>query len=480
MEKKSVFYNFIMNSILTVSSFIFPLITFPYVSRILSPVGTGKVSFATSVVSYFLLIAQLGIPTYGIRSCAKVRDNKKELSKVVQEIFLIGIIMCIISYILFFASIFFVPKFKEEHKLMLIMSTTILLTTLGTEWVYKALEMYTYITWRSIVFKVLALIAMFMLVKEENDYIIYGAISILASSASFVFNFFYLFKLIDLKEKFQFELRKHMRPILVFFAMTCATTVYLNLDTVMLGFMTTDADVGYYNAAVKIKNILVSIVTSLGAVLLPRVTYYLQKGENKEFISLSTKAIRFVMFVAFPMFVYFSIFARPGILLLSGIEYEKAILPMRIMMPTLLFIGLTNIMGIQILVPKGREDKVLISVVVGAIVDLILNMLLIPRYASTGAAIGTMVAEAVVFIVQYYIDRDLFRELFQAINPYKFILAAGLGVISSGWILKMNYNNFMALFVGAVCFGMAYIIGLFIMKEDFLKEIVQILMKKKS
>lgn len=479
MEKNnSVFRNFIMNIILTMSSFIFPLITFPYVSRILLPVGTGKVSFSTSVVNYFLLIAQLGIPTYGIRACAKVRDDKEKLNKTVQEILLISIIMCIISYVLFFSSILFIPKFAEERKLLIVTSTMILFTTIGVEWVFKALEMYSYITWRSIIFKVIALVAMFILVKKQEDYVIYGAISIFASSASNVLNFIYLHKLVDLKVHFKLDIHKHMKPILVFFAMSCATTIYLNLDTIMLGFMKTDADVGYYNAAVKIKNMLVSIVTSLGTVLLPRVTYYLEKGEKEKFKNLAIKAIQFVMFISLPMLVYFIVFARQGVLLLSGNEYENAILPMQIMMPTLFFIGLTNIMGIQILVPQGREDKVLISVIAGAIVDLILNAILIPKYAAAGAAFGTMVAEVVVFIVQYFIDKELFRTLFHYTNPFKFILATGIGVFASVWFLKMDFNYFICLVLGAICFGGAYLVSLILLKESFLKEIQKIVKGK--
>ena len=156
MKQHSVFYNFIMNVILTVSSFIFPLITFPYVSRILLPEGTGKVSFAASVVNYFLLLAQLGIPTYGIRACAKVRDNKEALNKTAQEIFVISIIMCIVSYVLFFIAVFSVPRLWQEKELMLVTSATILFTTIGVEWFFKAIELYSYITWRSITFKCIA------------------------------------------------------------------------------------------------------------------------------------------------------------------------------------------------------------------------------------------------------------------------------------------------------------------------------------
>lgn len=189
MRQKSLKLNFIMNAILTMSSFIFPLITFPYVSRILLPEGTGKVSFATSVISYFAMFAQLGIPTYGIRACAKVRDNRKELTKTAQEIFIINIAMTVLAYAVFLVALFTVPRLQQDKTLFLIVSTTMIFNAIGMEWLYKALEQYTYITVRSIIFKFVALVAMFLLIHEKSDYVIYGGISILASSASNVFNF---------------------------------------------------------------------------------------------------------------------------------------------------------------------------------------------------------------------------------------------------------------------------------------------------
>ena len=477
MKQHSVFYNFIMNVILTVSSFIFPLITFPYVSRILLPEGTGKVSFAASVVNYFLLIAQLGIPTYGIRACAKVRDNKEKLNKTAQEIFVISIMMCIVSYVLFLVALFCVPRLWQEKELMIVTSATILFTTIGVEWFFKAIELYSYITWRSITFKCIALGAMFLLVHEQQDYIKYGAVSIFASSASNILNFVYIQKFINLKKRCKLELRIHMKPILIFFAMSCATTVYLNMDTTMLGFIKTDTDVGYYNAAVKIKNMLVGIVTSLGAVLLPRVTVYLEKKEQKRFEDLSVKAIQFVLFSSIPMLVYFTLFAEPSMLLLSGKEYERAILPMQIMLPTLLFIGLTNIMGIQILVPMGKESKVLASVIAGAVVDLVLNMILIPRYSVSGAAIGTVTAEVIVFIYQYFSDRELFQRLFFKINPWKIILSTIASVCSSIWILKLNADLPVVLIMSCICFGGTYIMSLVILRERFILELFRIIKK---
>lgn len=273
-KQKSLKLNFIMNAILTMSSFIFPLITFPYVSRILLPEGTGKVSFATSLISYFAMFAQLGIPTYGIRACAKVRDNKEELTRTAQELVIINLVMSIVSYAALAIALIFVPRLRAERTLYAIVSLTIIFNVIGMEWLYKALEQYTYITIRSIVFKFVALVAMFAFVHQKADYVVYGAITLIAASGSSVFNLINAHKFIGMRPVGKYHFKRHFKPIAVFFAMSCATTIYTHLDTVMLGFMKTDADVGYYNAAVKIKTILVSIVTSLGVVLLPSILLY--------------------------------------------------------------------------------------------------------------------------------------------------------------------------------------------------------------
>lgn len=382
---------------------------------------------------------------------------------------------CAVAYALFGFSVLIIPKFWEQRKLLIITSSMILFNTLGMEWLYKALEMYSYITWRSIYFKLISVVLMFMLVHSKEDYVIYEAISIFASSASNILNFIYLHKLVDLRVKGQLHIGRHMKPILIFFAMSCATTVYLNLDTVMLGFMKTDTDVGYYNAAVKIKNMLVSIVTSLGAVLLPRVTYYLEKGEEDKFKELSVKALQFVIFISIPFMVYFIIFARQEILLLSGTNYLNAVLPMQCMMPTLLFIGLTNVMAIQIMIPMGKENGALISVIAAAVVDLVLNVILIPRYAATGAAIGTMVAEIVVYIVLYFKERSIFGDLFHAVRPVKIIVAAGVGVIFSVWTIYLDIGYFLCLLISAVCFAAGYFTSLILFREKFLWEIAKII-----
>ena len=471
MKQPSIRKNFLMNALLTMSSFIFPLITFPYVSRILQPAGTGTVSFALSVVAYFNMFAQLGIPTYGIRACAQVRDDKTQLTRTVHELLLINLVMTALSYAALAVCLLTVPRLRAERTLISIVSAYILLNTIGMEWLYKALEQYTYITVRSIVFKFLAVVAMFLLIHRPEDYILYGGINVLASSASYILNLINARHYISMRPVGGYQLRRHFRPVAVFFAMACATTVYTNLDTVMLGFMTTSVDVGYYNAAVKIKTILVSIVTSLGAVLLPRASYYVEHGELERFREITRKSLRFVLLLASPLMLYFIFFAQEGVRLLSGAAYGGAVLPMQIIMPTLLFIGLTNILGLQMLVPLGREKTVLYSEIAGAVTDVILNAILIPRMASAGAALGTLAAELVVLIVQYAALRGDVRETFLSLPYGRVLLALACGSAGCLWVKHLGWSSFPALAVSAVCFFAVYGAALLLMREPLTREL---------
>lgn len=469
-----------MNVVLKMSSFIFPLITMPYVSRILQPEGIGKVSFATSVVSYFSMFAQLGIPTYGIRACAEVRDNRKELTRTAQELLIINLVMCVFSYTALAIALIYIPRFREDRTLYVIMSATILLTSIGMEWLYQALEQYTYIAIRSIIFKLIALAAMFLLIHQESDYVIYGAISIFAASASNIFNLVYARHFISLKPIGNYNFKRHMKAVGIFFAMSCATTIYTQMDTTMIGFIKTDVDVGYYNVAIKIKTVLVSVVTSLSTVLLPRASYYVAHDDMKEFRRITTKAISFVFDISFPLMCYFTLFAKETVFLLAGSSYTGAIAPMQIIMPTIILIGLTNIMGIQVLVPLGLEKKVLYSEIIGAIVNLIINSILIPQISSSGAAIGTVFAEFAVWIVQYCVLAEKFNIIYKNISYWKILLACAVSIFASLWVKMLDFGNFITLVISALLFFGVYCLILMITKEEIMTGIVIPILKKKT
>lgn len=477
-KQASLKLNFLMNIILTLSSIIFPLITFPYVSRVLQPEAWGKVNLATSFITYFSYFAQLGLPTYGVKICAKYRDDRLKLSRTVQELSIICTISTIITYVILGITIITIPKIASEKPLYILISSTLFFNLIGMEWLYKALEKYTYITIRSLIFKFIALIGMFLLVKSQSDYIIYGGISVFAASASNICNFIEARKYITFKPLGHYHFRKHLKPLFILFAMTCASTIYTNLDTVMLGFMATNTDVGYYNAAVKIKALLVAVVTSLGTVLLPRASYYIENGFISEFKKISSKALNFIFVISLPMIVYFIVFAKECIFFLSGTKFAPSTIPMQIIMPTLLFIGLTNVLGIQILIPLGKERYVLYSTIIGALVDLILNAILIPQFQSAGAAIGTLVAEFAVFIVQFIlIDSDI-REMFKTFQVYKIVIAVIAGLLCSCWVKNTSLHVFFTLAISAIIFFPVYGIVLLLLKEQFITEVKNNLLAK--
>lgn len=470
---KSLKKNFLLNVLLTMSSVLFPLITFPYISRVLLPVGTGKITLAISIIAYFEIFAQLGIPTYGIRACAQVRDNREELTRTAHELLFINLATSLISYIALAAALIFVPRLHEEKLLYVIISATMFLSAVGMEWLYKALEQYKYITIRSIIFKVIALIAMFLLVHKQDDYLIYGGISILATSASNILNFINAHKYIDMHPVGGYRIQRHFKAVFIFFAMACATTIYTNLNTVMLGLMKTDADTGFFGAAVKIKNVLVSLVTSLGVVMLPRASFYIEHGMKEEFWRINKKALNFVFVVALPLMMYFILFARPSVLLLSGTAFENSIIPMQVIMPTLIFIGVTNILGIQILVPLGRERTVLYSEIAGAVIDLIVNMILIPRMGVVGAAIGMLAAEAAVLLVQFAALKNEVADAFKSICYHKILIGIFVGSLASCWVYAMRLGNFTTLLFSASLFFGAYGICLLLIKEPMIKELTE-------
>ena len=472
----SVKLNIVMNFILTISNFIFPLITFPYVSRVLLPAGTGRVAFVTSLVSYFTMIGMLGIPTYGIRACAQVRDDKEKLSKTAQEIFVINSIAMGISLLSYLIALMTIPRMGEDRSLFLINIATLFFNLIGFEWLYKALEQYTYITIRSIILKFVSLVLMFIFVQQQSDYVIYGSITILASVGSNLFNFFNLHKHIDLKWQNKMNLKQHLAPILSFFMMTVATTIYTNLDAVMLGFMKTDVDVGYYNAAVKIKAILVSLVTSMGAVLLPRLSFYIKEKKENEFRELTIRSMQFVLFISIPLWIYFTVFAKEGIDFLSGNNYAGAILPMQIVMPTLFLIGISNLLGIQILVPMGREQDVLKSVVIGGVVDLILNVIFIPKLGASGAALGTLVAEFFVTLYQVYVLRDFLKSIVHDVKILKNITATAVASVLS-IVVYLNFlsglTSFWILSITALVFAISYLGINILLREEFTYYLLQ-------
>ena len=458
----SIRINMLMNVLLTLSSIVFPVITLPYVTRVLGAEGVGRVYFASSAVAGFAMFAELGIPVYGIRACARVREDRAELSRTVREIMAVNLISCLIVYICFAVLLRTVPRFTEDKPLLVIMSSAMILNCIGAEWMYKALEKYTYITVRSLIFKVIALAAMFVMVRDSSDYVIYGAITIFAVSASNIMNLFMIHRYADLRPSGRHDLARHLPGMMMLFALAAATTVYTNLDLAILDFIKGDAEAGLYGVAVRIKLVIVNLVTSVSAVLLPRNSFYYEKDRRDDFFRLLSQTMRMILILSVPAAVYFMMFAHESIMILAGRDFSGAVIPMIIIMPAVVFIGISNIIGIQMLVPEGREKIVVKAALIGATVDLVLNFILIPPYASSGAAAATLAAEVCVAGYMMLSVRSDINALFTGV-PFKAIIASLTGMIAAGLLVRTVVNrDFFTIFISSICCFGAYSLMMYI------------------
>ncbi|MFP3154179.1 flippase [Lachnospiraceae bacterium ZAX-1] len=469
MKEKSIKHNFALNSILQIASVLFPLISFPYVSRVLLPEGTGKVTLATAVVSYFSMFAMMGIPTYGIRVCAQVRNDKVKLSKAAHEILMLNMLIATITSGVYIVTVFLNKAMYHEKVLYFICGSNLLLNVIGVNWLYSALEEYRYITVRSIAFKFVACIAMFALIQTKKDYIIYAAITTFALAGSNILNFCNAQKHIITKpfrwEEYQFK--RHIKPILMFFTMTIAISIYSSLDIIMLGSMAGNEAVGYYNAAIKIQTCLWMLVTALGTVLLPRMSIYFATNEMQKIQSLERKAIYCILWLAIPLVTYFMIFSAETIQVLAGDNYQEAVLPMMILLPTVVVSGIGNNFGNQILIPSGREKWVVIATIVGAVVNGICNVVLIPVYGVSGAALATLIAVSSVTIVEYRVVKDMSKGLFLNKNNLKIVIANILAVCVMLYLKKNLYvAGLWKIAISFIASGAVYVFATLLFKEE--------------
>lgn len=478
MKEKSLKLNAILNVIKTLMGLIFPLITFPYASRILLPEGLGKVNFANSIVSYFAMIASLGIETYGVREAAKVRDDKILLSQFTKEIFTINMISTVMSYILFAIAVFFIPKFVEYRTLLIVSGATILFSTLGINWLYSAVEDYVYITVRSIIFQFISLGLLFLFVKTKDDYIKYAAISVISSVGSNILNFLHSRKYITIKTGVPLILKKHLKPIFVLFAMAVTVKIYTALDTTMIGFIKGDYEVGIYTAATKINKIVLSLVVAIGAVMLPRLSYYSKLEDKTEFFSLSYNGFNILLLISIPCSIGLSLLSDSVINILSGTGYEAAIIPMRIMNPIIVIIGLSNFMGIQIFMPLNKEKWTLYSVIAGALINFSMNTILIPKYGAVGASVATVSGETAVTIVQFIMVRRFLKIKPILLAFVKYLINSVIMSIPVCLAVHFIENQILELAVGIIIGMLIYILLLLIEKDPFINNIVEKIKKK--
>ena len=476
----SVKSNILLNGLNTVTGIIFPVITFPYAARVLLPEGIGAVNFLNSIVSYIVLFTSLGIPMYAVKEVAKYRDDIEKRNKITIEILLLSTILCAIGYVAVWLLATFVPQIHEQAALFYILSLTIVFTAIGVNWFYQGIEDFKFITIRAIIVRTIAAAALFVFVKDSSDLLIYGMIVVGSTVGNNFINFLHLRKKIDLRHiQFQ-ELRiiPHIKPALEVFILNLIISLYIQLNSIMLGFMSGDDAVGYFTAGTKISHIGLTIISSLGTVLLPRCSHLLKIGDTKGFNSIINKSLGITLALSLPMTIGLIVLATPITLIFCGNEFADAIPVLILNAPVVVFISLTNLMGIQVLYPKDKINIVIWSVSGGAISNLVLNLFLIPQYGAVGAAIATLAAEFAVLMIQLLWGRKYYPFKLTAVFKWKYIL----GSIIMGMTVYFSIIHIEAeiwQLITGICIGIiAYILFLIATKDSLMLEMKAIAYSK--
>ena len=475
MSKKSIKKNYLYNVLYELLLLLTPLITTPYLSRVLGADGVGTVSYAESIVSYFTLVATLGMTTFGRREISYVQDNKKERTRVFWET---NILEFITTFIVLMVYLPFALH-QNNHVMYLILSLNLFAVMANITWFFQGIEEFGKIVFRNIVFKVINIVYIFIKVKTKEDinfYVFGMAFFLFLSNVSL---WLYLPKYIEKPELKNLHPFKNVRTVLSLFLPTIAIQVYTVLDKTMIGVITRNAfENGYYEQAIKISKMALTVVTSLGTVMIPRIGYHYAKGEFDKVEAFMYRAYRFVWFMGIPLCFGLIGVASNFVPWFYGSGFEKVIPLLNVLSFLILAIGINNVTGIQYFIPTKRQNLFTFTVVIGACVNFGLNYILIRYYQSIGAAIASVTAETVIALVQLYIVRNELSpiKIFTSSGHY---LIAGMAMLVSlkylGIILSPSIaHTFIMIISGALL----YMGTLLIMRDSFLISNASNILKK--
>lgn len=406
-SEKSLKLNAVLNGIRHAASILFPLISFPYVTRILMESNYGKVSWCSSVISYFMLLAQLGTSQYALREGAGIRNDPEKINHFTSQIFSLSLFSSCFSFLAFIIMLLFGHFGEDIRMILLIQGVNILLAAFGFEWIFSIFEDFLFITIRSVGIHIAAVISIFCLVKKADDYIVYAAIFAVAEAIGYLCNFIHAKKYVCLKLTKNIEIKKHIRPILLLFANIAMITLYTNSDITMLGIVKDNATVGIYKVTVQIYTMVKSLLNAVSAVVLPRLAYYLLSGNNDEYQKLFRSTLQSLMTLVLPAVTGLFMISKSLLVLFGNGAYLQGTTSLRILSLALIAATLANVFVNIVLIVNRRENKALLSAVVSAVLNISLNFLFIPLWGMNGAAFTTLIAEFCVMGMSIYFCKDL-------------------------------------------------------------------------
>lgn len=487
MKKKSLSVNAFLNGIRQLLNVIFPLITFPYTTRILSVNSMGIYNFSNTYVNYFLLLATLGIPTYAVREGAKYRDNSQKISDFASQIFTLNILATLFSYLLLFLSLTIFDNLKKYLTCILVFSLQIIFTTIGTEWIYTIYEDFAYITVRSIIFKIISIILLFIIVKHPNDYIKYAGITVFASVGSNILNYIHAKSFIKIRLTNDFlSIKKHLKPTFIIFFSNIAVNIYVASDTTILGLMKGDHAVGIYGVSSKIYSVMAPLLASILIVTVPRLALLFGKKKLKEYEKTLGFVIKALTIILLPSATGLIIVAPEVILIISGSKYLEAILSLRLLSIALIFSLLNTILSDCVLIPLKKENKLLITNITAAIFNLVLNLILIPIFSFNAASFTTIISELLSMLLNFSHVKSLMLHVLKKeriIQNLVQVMCGCLIIILCCFLINaLQLSPFISLILKTTLSTILYSLFLWIMQNevfiDFIQNIVVHVTKK--
>lgn len=475
---QSVKVNYILNLINTGTQMLFPLITFPYVCRVIEADGIGQINFFQSIISYISLFTCLGIPMYAIREIARDRSDVVQMNRTAMEILLLHSMLTLVGYAIVAILCLTVPQIQVNIPLFLILSLTIFFTAIGCEWFYQGIEDFKYITIRGLIIKTVSVVLLFIFVKSKADLLYYGCYTVFGVLGGNIFNFFRLRKYIHRENIIFSELhiKRHIKPVLKVFSFSVVTSIYIQLNTVLLGFLKNALAVGYFAAATKVMQMLLMMSYCLGSVMMPRASHLIAENKEDEFNRLIQKSYDFTLAIALPMMIGL-IFCAPSLITaLCGVKFEHSILPSQIIAPIILMVAISNVFGIQVLFPKGKINIVTLCCGIGAVADLILNLCLIPFFSYIGTSIAYLGAEVATTVSMYFIGRKYIPIIYFKKSHLTYALGCVVMAFALYGLSLLQLPTLTILLLQGCCGVLAYFIILCICKDEML---VQILSKIK-
>lgn len=453
---------------------LFPLITFPYVCRVIEADGVGQINFFQSIISYISLFTCLGIPMYAIREIARDRSDVIQMNRTAMEILLLHSMLTLVGYAIVAILCLTIPQIQVNIPLFLILSLTIFFTAIGCEWFYQGIEDFKYITIRGLIIKTVSVVLLFIFVKSKTDLLYYGCYTVFGVLGGNIFNFFRLRKYIHRENIIFSELHitRHIKPVLKVFSFYVVTSIYLQLNTILLGFLKDALAVGYFAAATKVVQMLLRLAACLGSVMMPRASHLIAENRENEFNHLIQKSYDFTLAISLPITIGLIFCASSLIMVLCGAKFDSSILPSQIIAPTILMVAISNVFGIQVLYPKGKINIVTLCCGIGAIADLILNLCLIPFFSYIGTSIAYLGAEIATTVSMYFIGRRYIPIIYFKKSHLTYVLGCVVMAFALYGVSLLQLSSLSTLVLQGCCGLLVYFIVLCVCKDEMLVQLL--------